>query len=64
MLMLMLLMAAGIVIVWQYGPRVKEFVAQAVRENIITDVHFSEEMDVSLWREFPRLAVELRDHLP
>lgn len=61
LLMLMLLMAGGIVIIWQYGPRVKEFVAQAVRDNLITEVHFSGEMDVSLWREFPRLAVELRD---
>ncbi len=56
-----LLLLGGILIVWQYGPRVKEFVRKAVHENIITEVHFDDRMEVSLWREFPRLAVELRN---
>lgn len=58
---LLLAVAGGLVVIWQYGPRVKAFVAQAVRDNIVTEVRFSDEMKVSLWHEFPRLSVELRN---
>ncbi|MCF8258985.1 MAG: AsmA-like C-terminal region-containing protein [Flavobacteriales bacterium] len=58
---LTLMVLAGIVIVWQYGPRMKAFVVNAVHSNITTDVHFSDDVQISLWREFPRLAVELRN---
>jgi uncharacterized protein involved in outer membrane biogenesis len=61
LVLLSLMAVLGILIVWQYGPRVKEFVRTSIHENITTEVSFSEEMDVSLWREFPRLAVGLRD---
>lgn len=61
LIVLLLFAAGGILIVWQYGPRVKAFVAAAIHENIVTDVHFDSDMTVSLWREFPRLAVELRN---
>jgi len=61
LVLLSLMAVLGIVVVWQYGPRVKEFVKTAIHENITTEVSFGEEMDVSLWREFPRLAVGLSD---
>jgi len=61
LIVLILLTMGGMLIVWQYGPRVKAFVADAIRENITTEVYFNSDMTVSLWKEFPRLAVELRD---
>jgi uncharacterized protein involved in outer membrane biogenesis len=61
LVLLSLMAVLGILIIYQYGPRVKEFVKTAIHGNITTEVSFGEEMDVSLWREFPRLAVGLRD---
>lgn len=61
LVMALLSVSGGILIIWQYGPRVKEFVAEAIHDNIVTAIGFDGRMEVSLWSEFPRLAVELRD---
>lgn len=58
---LITLIASSVVIVWVYGDRMKEFVIDAARSNITTQMGMSDDVRVSFWKDFPRVAVELRD---
>jgi uncharacterized protein involved in outer membrane biogenesis len=58
---LILLVSSGIIIVWVYGDRMKEFVIDTARSNISTQMGISDDIRVSFWKDFPRVSVELRD---
>ena len=58
---LILLVSSGIIIVWVYGDRMKEFVIDTARSNITTQMGISDDIRVSFWKDFPRVSVELRD---
>lgn len=58
---LILLVSSGIIIVWVYGDRMKEFVMDTARSNITTQMGISDDIRVSFWKDFPRVSVELRD---
>jgi len=58
---LILLVASSIIVVWVYGDRMKEFVIDTARSNITTQMGMSDDVRVSFWKDFPRVAIELRD---
>lgn len=61
-LMLVLLVLAGaLFITWKYEDDLKAFALNSLREAVITDVQFNEDVELSLWQDFPLVAVELSD---
>ena len=62
MLMLVLLVLAGaLFITWKYEDDLKAFALESLREVVTTDVQFNEDVKLSLWQDFPLVAVELSD---
>jgi len=60
-LLLIILSVAGIIIHWKYADELKEKALQAIRSTIETDATFNDDISVSLWQDFPLIAVEIRE---
>ena len=48
-------------ITWKYADDLKTYALDSVRETIITDISFDENVVLSFWKDFPLVAVEISD---
>ncbi|MCF8275621.1 MAG: AsmA-like C-terminal region-containing protein [Flavobacteriales bacterium] len=62
-LLLLLLISAATIgfITWRYADEIKAYALDALRSSIVTDISFNEEVVLSLWKDFPLIAVEISD---
>lgn len=59
--LVVLLIATTIFVYWKYADDMKEYALETVRSTIVTEAEFNEDVVVSFWSDFPRVAVEIRD---
>ncbi len=60
-LLVVLAIASGIFINWKYGDDLKDYALETIRSTIETEVVFNEDVKISLWKDFPLVAVEIQD---
>lgn len=61
MVLLLLMAALAGFVSWKYADDLKAYALDGVRETITTTVSFDEDVVLSLWRDFPLIAVEISD---
>ena len=59
-LVVLLVSLAGF-ITWKYADDLEAYALEAVRSTIVTDLEFNEDVVLSLWKDFPLVAVEISD---
>lgn len=62
-LFVLLVLLASLVsfITWKYADNLKAYALDGVRETVTTNVSFNEDVVLSLWKDFPLVAVEISD---
>jgi len=60
-LLFALLAGTAVFISWKFGEQLEGHALETLRSRIETDVVFKEDVTVSLWRDFPLIAVEIHD---
>lgn len=60
-LLFVLAICAGLLINWKYGKDIEAYVLESIRSVIVTDIEINENAEFSLWKDFPLVAVELKD---
>ena len=60
LLITIVVLSAGY-ITWRYSDTIKQYALDAVKNNITTKVSFNKNVDFSLVKDFPLVAVEIRD---
>lgn len=55
------ILAGAVFITWRYEDDLKSFALETVQEAIVTDVELNDNVVLSLWKDFPLVAVELSD---
>ncbi len=48
-------------VTWKYADDLEAYALDAVRATIVTDLTFNEDVVLSLWKDFPLVAVEISD---
>lgn len=61
LLLAALLISAFYFLTWKYSDDLKQYAIESVREVIITELEFDENVGVSFWTDFPLVAVEIND---
>lgn len=59
--LLVLLAATFTVVVFKYGDGMKNYALETVRSSIETEVSFDENVVLSIWKDFPLVAVEIKN---
>ena len=62
-LFLLLILMAGTLgfVWWKHADDLKAYALDAVRKTIVTKVSYNENVVLSLWKDFPLVAVEISD---
>ena len=60
-LLLVLFASLAGFISWKYADDLEAYALDAVKSTIITDLEFNEDVVLSLWKDFPLVAVEISD---
>ncbi|MCB9192343.1 MAG: hypothetical protein H6602_11815 [Flavobacteriales bacterium] len=61
LLLALLMLGAATFITWKYSDDLKAFAVQSIRDVMITETEFNEDVVVSVWSDFPLVAVEISD---
>ena len=58
LVLVFMVLAGAVFITWKYEDDLKNLALRTVRETITTDVQFNEDVKLSLWKDFPLVAIE------
>lgn len=61
LLVVFLLLSGTVFITWKYEDDLKNYALETVRSSITTELKFDDDVVLSLWKDFPLIAIEISD---